>query len=65
MECFDSTVICCPKIKLTSTGSLRFYHTPILGEYSRIDDKNNRILYKHVEEDYYFHYNDWGLLEVS
>ena len=64
MECFDPIQECCENVLLTSTGSLRFYHPALLGNYTKNGDKNDRYVYKHESEETYLHYNDFGILEV-
>ena len=64
MECYDPVLECCQEISVISTGSLRYYQPKTLGKYTKIDEKNNRILYKHDSKETYVHYNDFGILEV-
>ena len=63
-ECYYSYIECCESIQIVSTGSLRFYHPLILGNYTKIHEKNNRFVYQNVYKDMYLHYNDFGILEV-
>ena len=64
LECYDATVDCCENVQISSTGSLRYYHKNALGNYTTFGEKNDRIVYKHVDEELYLHYNDFGILEV-
>merc|ERR1712223_624876 len=63
MECYDPVLECCQEISVISTGSLRYYQPKTLGKYTKIEEKNNRILYKHDSKETYLHYNDFGILE--
>ena len=67
LECFDPIeTTCCDEVQVTSTGSLRFYQSDSLGTYTKLEsDKNSRNVFKHVTQDIYLHYNDFGILEVS
>ena len=65
LECYDPTVVCCPQLEIASTGSLRFYHPHALGKYSKVSEKNNRDVYKHIEQELFLHYNDFGIAEVN
>ena len=49
---------------VTSYGSLKYYQPKTLEKYTKFDEKNNRIVYKHNTKETYLHYNDFGILEV-
>ena len=64
MECYDPLLECCEEVSVTSYGSLRYYQPNILGNYTKFNEKSNRIVYQHNSQEIYLHYNDFGILEV-
>ena len=66
VECVeDPEIECCEYVQIRSTGALKYYHRNAMGNYTSQRQKNNRIVYKHEEQQLYLHYNDFGVLEVK
>jgi len=65
VECFNPNLDCCDRVNLTSIGgAANFYHPNAMGLYAFWSAKNGRSVYKHVENNFYLYYNDWGNLQV-
>ena len=61
----DPEIECCEYVQIKSTGALRYYHRNAMGNYTSQRQKNNRIVYKHEDQQLFLHYNDFGVLEVK
>ncbi len=62
VECFDSTVECCPSVEITSNSFGSTFWPQLMGTYFISKDflVSGRRYYKHQDKEYYIYLHDWG-----